>query len=188
MRRLVGGSLRVISDDETQFEKYQSIFWHTTSPYSVSEKVPSERRRSCRLGPNLAGDDVEMNLHCFAVAVRQHEGGANSTQGRLRQIRRSMRCIDHARPVDASSGLATGEFVFLAHPICPGTRSLRVYRQQVADGLLHRVDTKMRPIPAKQAASTWSESLAGFVIASRVDHCRHYKPSSSARGGVQDRS
>ncbi len=33
-----------------------------------------------------------MDLHCFAVAVRQHEGGANSTRGKLRQIRRSMRC------------------------------------------------------------------------------------------------
>ena len=44
--------------------------------------------RNCRLSrplrrctPNLAGDDVEMDLHCFAVAVRQHEGGAELHPG-----------------------------------------------------------------------------------------------------------
>jgi hypothetical protein len=80
MRRLVGGSLRVISDDETQFEKYQSIFWHTTSPSSCVRESAVRASEVLQAWAYLAGDDVEMNLHCFAVAVRQHEGGADSTR------------------------------------------------------------------------------------------------------------
>src|SRR6516162_4600266 len=57
-------------------------------------------------------DLVEMELHGFAVASRQHEGGAGSTFGtdRTKQISRLGPLIV------GGTGPAIGELVLLAHP------------------------------------------------------------------------
>src|SRR5215471_1746683 len=63
-------------------------------------------------------DLVEMELHGFAVASRQHEGGAGSTGGtdRTKQISRFGPLIVRGAGTGALPGPAIGELVLLAHP------------------------------------------------------------------------
>ena len=63
-------------------------------------------------------DLVEMELHGFAVASRQHEGGAGSTVGtdRTKQISRLGPLIVGGTGASTFPGPAIGELVLLAHP------------------------------------------------------------------------
>src|SRR5215468_2924621 len=63
-------------------------------------------------------DLVEMELHGFAVASRQHEGGAGSTFGtdRTKQISRLGPLIVGGTGARAFHGPAVGQLVLLTHP------------------------------------------------------------------------
>jgi hypothetical protein len=61
-----------------------------SSAASTSKSPSSSSRNGVRSEGDLGCDLVEMELHGFAVASRQHEGGAGSTFGtdRTKQISR----------------------------------------------------------------------------------------------------
>src|SRR5262249_36758164 len=82
-------------------------------------------------------DLVEMELHGFAVASRQHEGGAGSTGGtdRTKQISRLGPLIVGDTGAWTFPGPAIGELVLLAHPhLVLKTRPLPMCRVQASRG------------------------------------------------------
>jgi hypothetical protein len=73
---------------------------------------------SVRSGGDFGCDFVEMELHGFAVADRQHEGSASSTFGadRTEQIGRLGPLIVGNTGARTLPGPAIGMLVLLAHP------------------------------------------------------------------------
>src|SRR5262245_47758522 len=69
-------------------------------------------------GYDFGCDLVEMELHGFAVAGRQHEGGADSAFGadRTKQIGRLGPLIMSSARASTFPGPAIGELVLLPHP------------------------------------------------------------------------
>ena len=67
---------------------------------------------------DLGSDLVEMKLHSFCIAGRQHEGGAGSELGtdRTEQIGRLGALIVDGAGTRAFCGPAVGELVLLTHP------------------------------------------------------------------------
>jgi len=77
-----------------------------------------EDENGMSVGGDLGCDLVEMKLHGFGVAGRQHEGGASSTLGadRAEQIGRLGALIVAGSGMRAFPGPAIGELVLLAEP------------------------------------------------------------------------
>src|SRR6266496_4430411 len=77
-----------------------------------------EDENGMRAGGDLRGDLLEMKLHSFAVAGRQHERGARSALGanRAEQVGRLGALIVDGTGSRALPGPAIGELVFLPDP------------------------------------------------------------------------